>query len=104
MVSQLLQYTVGLRLLHSVHKTIAKHGGCALRHRRVRRYMDRLALPSSELHLYVTPLTAHRLFAASLIIAIKFLVEKPPSILNDRWSNNYGPESDTGWLIAISGS
>lgn len=48
------------------------------------RYMDRLALPSSELHLYVTPLTAHRLFAASLIIAIKFIAEKPPSIFDDR--------------------
>lgn len=46
--------------------------------------MDRLALPSSELHLYVTPLTAHRLFAASLIIAIKFLAEKPPSEFDDR--------------------
>lgn len=48
------------------------------------RYMDRLALPSSELHLYVTPLTAHRLFAASLIIAIKFIAENPPSIFDDR--------------------
>lgn len=48
------------------------------------RYMDRLALPSSELHLYVTPLTAHRLFTASLIIAIKFIAEKPPSVFNDR--------------------
>lgn len=47
------------------------------------RYMDRLALPSSELHLYVTPLTAHRLFTASLIIAIKFIAEKPPSAFND---------------------
>ncbi|CAM9395662.1 unnamed protein product [Scytosiphon promiscuus] len=46
-------------------------------------YMDRLALPSSELHLYVTPLTAHRLFTASLIIAIKFIAEKPPSAFND---------------------
>ncbi|CAM9380939.1 unnamed protein product [Ectocarpus sp. 12 AP-2014] len=46
-------------------------------------YMDRLALPSSELHLYVTPLTAHRLFTASLIIAIKFIAEKPPSVFND---------------------
>lgn len=47
--------------------------------------MDRLALPSSELHLYVTPLTAHRLFTASLIIAIKFIAEKPPSVFNDRY-------------------
>eukprot|EP00904_Undaria_pinnatifida_P013363 jgi/Undpi1/9157/HiC_scaffold_26.g11615.m1 len=48
-------------------------------------YMDRLALPSSELHLYVTPLTAHRLFAASLIIAIKFIAEEPPSVFDDRF-------------------
>lgn len=48
--------------------------------------MDRLALPGSELHLYVTPLTAHRLFAASLIIAIKFVAEKPPSVFNDRYT------------------
>lgn len=46
--------------------------------------MDRLALPSSELHLYVTPLTAHRLFAASLIIAIKFIAKEPPSGFDDR--------------------
>ncbi|CAM9327000.1 unnamed protein product [Choristocarpus tenellus] len=36
-------------------------------------YLDRLALPSSELHIYVTPLTAHRLFIASLLIAEKFI-------------------------------
>lgn len=56
------------------------------------RYMDRLALPSSELHLYVTPLTAHRLFTASLIIAIKFVAEKPPSVFNDRYSSRQGYE------------
>ena len=53
------------------------------------RYMDRLALPSSELHLYVTPLTAHRLFTASLIIAIKFIAEEPPSQFDDRHVNTH---------------
>ncbi|CAM9429897.1 unnamed protein product [Pylaiella littoralis] len=34
-------------------------------------YMDRLALPSSELHLYVTPLTAHRLFTARAAVRVQ---------------------------------
>ncbi|CAM9805442.1 unnamed protein product [Ascophyllum nodosum] len=59
-------------------------------------YMDRLALPSSELHLYVTPLTAHRLFAASLIIAIKFVAEKPPSALGDSFYDRMNAATGLG--------
>ncbi len=37
------------------------------------RYVDRLAAESSDTHLYVTTLTAHRLFVAGLLVAVKLI-------------------------------
>jgi hypothetical protein len=51
-------------------------------------YIDRLAEESSDVHLYVTSLTAHRLFAAALLVAAKFAAEDgSDSVISQARSN-----------------
>lgn len=57
------------------------------------RYIDRLAEEASDAHIYVTPCTAHRLFAAALLVAAKFDADDEGS---SSFEAHEFPESSSG--------